>query len=299
MIDYIKISLPRSCENALRSQLSFTCTTRQRKGQNVSRVETASFHGIVIRIIRGVILISGSLHKFYNSINGNGSHNYNDFTYWDIRDAIDFLSKELSFDPRTAQIQNLEFGVNIVVDRPAEEILRGKVVYHHWKPPARRQIFRGKGYFMEFEHSRYFLKIYDKSKQYGLVEHILRCEVKTRKSAEITSMGIMYLSDLLSKDTYLKLKDLLLTRLDQLLVIDNLDFYNIMSPEQAQFMSSMTNHCQLANLRERYSTKTMQRYKRQVINLIELYHLDHLHRDIISRVKSKISYLVDLDNVLV
>jgi len=149
----------------------------------------ASYKGLKISNFQKHIKISGSLHVFFN----NGRHNYDDFSFENIQNALSRLAEEIHVNLRNAKLQNLELGVNLVLQDDPKKII-DSVIIHRGKEFSLQ--YSPNQYFKECSHSQYFIKIYDKGIQYRLSQNILRCEVKFRKMERINRMGITSLHDL-------------------------------------------------------------------------------------------------------
>ena len=136
--------------------------------------------------------IAGSIHKYWN-----GGTNENDFTFQDAGKAIAKFCKEFDLTPSLARVVNLEFGINLQLSLNASEVMRQLLTYkgHEPKQPYRNTPER---YFIEIELEEYYLKIYDKGKQYHRrkpgTPNTLRIEVKAMKNRML--QGIKTLADL-------------------------------------------------------------------------------------------------------
>jgi hypothetical protein len=136
--------------------------------------------------------ISGSIHKYWNQ-----GTNENDFTFSNAISAIGEFCKEIGLNPILARVVNLEFGVNLQLEQNASEIMMQLLTFKGHEP---KQPYRNTPdlFFMEIEMEEYFLKIYDKGKQYRKEKpntpNTLRIEVKAMKNRLLS--GITTLADL-------------------------------------------------------------------------------------------------------
>jgi hypothetical protein len=138
--------------------------------------------------------IQGSLHIYFN----NGT-NETDFTFNDASIAIRALCSDMHLNPSLARVTNLEFGVNVHPAFPASEIINQILCYKNIRPLRPYEAKAGY-YFIEFATSEYFVKVYDKGKQYG-VQNILRFEIKGRTNRYFKFAGVSTLCDLLNPNT--------------------------------------------------------------------------------------------------
>jgi hypothetical protein len=138
--------------------------------------------------------ISGSIHKYWN----NGT-NENDFFFFEVVLAINSFCKDFDLDPKLAKIINLEFGVNLQLEINASELI-SQILAFKYHEPIRPYLNNPERYFIEFELQEYYVKIYDKGKQYLKLlpdtPNTLRLEVKSMKSRFLKCAGIMTLDDL-------------------------------------------------------------------------------------------------------
>lgn len=194
MIDFTKIRVKHPDIQGIRNnpRLDWDQRTNEKTGE--IKECTAVYHGLVFQILGGQYLnISGSLHKHWNSINGKGEQNYNDFSRYDLSLTVETFCKTFDLDPGNCIVENIEFGVNITPPVPVTNILNA-AIHHKGKPFYwKRSLFMN---YLECEHRQYFVKFYDKGLQFSQGE-ILRFEVKTRKMEYISRAKIETLSDLL------------------------------------------------------------------------------------------------------
>lgn len=181
---------------------------------------TTHFTGMKVGLTQKSGYVKNSLHKSYNILKTGIEHNFNDFTYSSICEEIDYLGSKL-VDLDKSRITQLEFGLNILIDIPAEFLIRRNILMHKLKGANHNRQYYGKGELKQFDYYNYVLKIYDKAKQYGLNANMLRLEVKFTKSKDFQALGIFNIKDLNDKLKLRKLFLLLLERFDELTIIDD------------------------------------------------------------------------------
>jgi hypothetical protein len=100
--------------------------------------------------------------------------------------------------------------LNINTPFPAEHIIERNIMFHKYQLHNVDTSFKGKGRYKQFEYSNYYIKIYDKAKQYKLDANILRFEIKYKGSKSMNTLGVYNLSNLKDKEVLKALfKDLL------------------------------------------------------------------------------------------
>jgi len=140
------------------------------------------------------LLIKGSIHKFYN-----GGTNETDFTISDAVKAIETFCNLFKLDPALARVTNLEFAVNVCPAQCASDIIDQIICFKNTRP-TRPYESRKDYYFIEFDIGDYYVKVYDKGKQYKGA-NMLRFEVKGVKNRYFDFAGITTLKDLTVQKT--------------------------------------------------------------------------------------------------
>lgn len=148
----------------------------------------------------------GSFHKF-----SQGTTNHRDFGLPELQAAVEELCEALLLHPCVLKLRNVEIGVNIRPPGETSEIL-GSLVHHKLASPRRTD----SGVCVV--HNGYSVKIYDKAKQLGLQEPLLRFEVRAKKMREVATLGIATVSDLLDPKAWQGMEVLLLKKFDEILL---------------------------------------------------------------------------------
>lgn len=150
--------------------------------------EKATFKNLEFKLYdSGFLILSGSLHKFYNQ----GQHNYNDFAFSQLQDTLLSLQNTFSLNLGECLIQNIEFGLNIKPPILSKEIL-DMLIIHKSKCFDRRF----NGLMKEAVYAEYTCKYYDKGRQEKLSHECFRYELKFIKSRQLGRFGIRSLADL-------------------------------------------------------------------------------------------------------
>ncbi len=180
---------------------------------------TAKIGCMDIRITDKTAYVKNSIHKLYNEFNGEEAHNHNDFSYSALCETTNHLDAKL-IDLRKTKLTQLEFGLNIKLTVPAEDIIKQNIILHKLKLHSHYEKFKGKVEYKQFDYSNYYLKIYDKTKQFKLKENIIRIELKYKKSKSFNALGIHNIQDLKSKVFLQNLFNDLIKRFDELTIVD-------------------------------------------------------------------------------
>lgn len=193
-VDYTKMLITGIDINRLSSLpgLDFKCKISKTTGEINESVFIAEYRFCKIKILNAnsenpIVLFTGSIHKLWNDMHGTlapnhninkpyNGYNGNQFTVNDIIEVR--LHLEKLFDCKASQMifQNIEFGVNIILDYNPILFIKG-LLY-------RQNImfeFSHHGNSSKVIYCNYLLKMYSKSYQYGMAENVIRIELKTLK----------------------------------------------------------------------------------------------------------------------
>lgn len=232
-----------------------------------------------ITIGENVINVKNSLHKMFNLSNEGVKHNYNDFTYSNLVDTIEFMKSKLKGIEK-GYITQMEFGLNIPVTKPAQNILRENVLMHNYECFNSNNQYKGRGEYREFVHENYSIKIYDKAKQFKRPDNILRVEIKFTRRKEFNRLGIWNLDDLKSKEKLLVLFKYLLKRLDELTILDSFNEVTIPSNQDRIDLIQYSSYLFWQKLQGVSKKYFKAKHKKRFNELIRKYNLDRTKRQI-------------------
>jgi hypothetical protein len=128
----------------------------------------------------------------------------------EISETIKEFLQTFKIKPEEARILILEYGLNILPPYETELILN--YLYFHKKIPFLRRDTTKEGYYLQVKHDNYWLKVYDKLRQYKdrylLNDDIIRIELKAKGAYIRKKFNITTLYDLMNFDQRLLLNDL-------------------------------------------------------------------------------------------
>lgn len=186
---------------------------------------TATLGSLNIGVSEKSGYIKNSIHKLFNSLFSDSEHNYNDFGYSSICYTIDYITRKV-IDSDFTKLTQLEFGFNLEIDDSPESVLMRNFLMHQYKEGFVVD-YQNKGKLKQFVHSKYIIKVYDKSKQFGLENDLIRIEIKFKKASEFKYLGVYYMTDLKKKNVLRRLFLYLIKRYDELIIVDNFDIHSI------------------------------------------------------------------------
>lgn len=229
--------------------------------------------------------VKGSIHKLTNLLKGGQGQNYNDLNFCSALESIAHVSEVLGLDKKTS-LTNLEFGLNIGLSNDPQQFLDYNLLMYDNEGHNKDLKFRGKGDYKEFHKTDYSLKIYNKSKQYGLKSNVLRVEVKIISKRKLQQLGISSIEDLQRVDIMNRLYSFLWGEIQKLTIID--DYTDVKMPlEDLNNLHTYTNPNYWKKLRRDRSNKVVNDRKRKFKALIVKHGLNATQNEILLRVSNK------------
>lgn len=230
MIDFVRVFYKdkQSFESYVMSEERFQevdCVLGYHTGE-VKYPYRANVENVEVIITEKVGYVLGSLHKFFNSWRTGKEHNYNDFTYSNLIEVIDYLSLRI-FDFENTPLTQLEVGLNLDLDFSPKTFLEKNVLFHNLKRINLDKNYNGGGKMLQYDYTQYYVKIYDKGKMYRQKKNILRFEIKLIRKKIIQNNGVFTISDLRNKEILKELFELLIEKFDEMLIIDDYKEKNI------------------------------------------------------------------------
>jgi hypothetical protein len=204
-VDYVKFEIIGVDAESILKNPNLTFTPKLKDGDElVSYSSKFDDMKVKVSIPSNRITLSGSIHKFWNG----GVHNYNDFDEVAFRDSTNRLYSTFQVTPMHMKILSMEYGVNINIDYPVKNVLNN--CFQHKGKDVEVKISNDGGKYHQAQHDRYFLKLYDKGKQYGLIgKNLLRIEVKEINWTSNRKLGIITFKDFIECDKSIFIKNLI------------------------------------------------------------------------------------------
>jgi hypothetical protein len=204
-IDFLKCQLIDVDINRLLSNPKLHFIMKVCNTTGVIKRHTASYYNIKIEVCpSGYAIIKGSLHALYN----NGKHNHNDFDVSKFESVLNQLKIDLGILPENLNILQMEWGFNFTPPVETNEILNH--LHQHKKVmPTNKIDCNTDGKYLQFKHSTYILKLYNKALHYGLNTNLMRAEIKQTNWSGYRKKGIVTLHDFIKVDKTMFLYELL------------------------------------------------------------------------------------------
>lgn len=234
--------------------------------------------------------MEGSMHKFYNSINKRGDQNYSDYCQSQLTDTVGHLKR--IFPPiNSACITQLEFGLNLTTTLNPKRIVKDNILMFNYKTPNFYNDYGVNGAYKQFKKYNYWLKVYDKAKQFELEGNILRIELKYKKKPGFKFSNINSVDDLYNP-TYLNLLyEDLKNRVGQLTVIDNYLDQSIESKDLIS-LNKYENSNYWRKLRRDKSTQSVKNERVKFHALLTKYDLNKTKTEILDLMDDKFNKLI-------
>ena len=199
MVDYFKALINIQNEARLKQLASegvFSTVLNETDPETGELIKEAFiYENFYIRPTKNGLLIRGSLHKYRSRIKGIATRkqieqyqgfNGDLFTLSDINETLQTLCEVIGFAPSLAVLQNIEIGVNCEVSFDPKEFLKG-MLFHRSNFDYKTD---HEGNYIQFNYQTYFLKIYNKGKQYDLPRNVLRVEIKVMAMKKLKDVGV-------------------------------------------------------------------------------------------------------------
>jgi hypothetical protein len=218
MIDGIKIydlkTDPQQLE--VNPYLLESWTTTVQNADGVIKYGLSEYFGLKFQIKHQKVRLQGSIHKYRNA----GKHNYDNFTAQDVGKVVRELAERFEIDTAHTELNNVEFGVNVVLPFGVGVVLNNLI--HYKGSPFMKVAEDGMSYY-QCKKAHFIIKIYNKSLQYNLPDNVLRFEIKVLKMQYLKSKSVplRYLSDLLNIAIYEPLGNILTETFESILFGDN------------------------------------------------------------------------------
>ena len=278
MIDFIKLLYndKRSIEAFIEGSKTFMNISQNLniKTGLIGYPKKTTLKSMSVVISENSAYVRNSIHRLYNVIHSQEEHNHNSFTYSMLCDTIKFLHENL-IDLAIAQVQQLEFGLNITTEIPPEEIIRRNVLMHKFKNYNHNVKYYGntKAELKQYDYYNYFIKVYDKGKAFQLEEYILRFEIKLMKKRDIQNIGINSIFDLADKMKLRKLFLLLIKHYDEMIIVDEFYANTTITVDDRNKLNNYRNSIFWEEEIRGKSRQTKAYHKKQFQRILEKYNL--------------------------
>ena len=217
--------------------------------------------------------VSGSLHKYFNHLHNiiganqntiekvQKGFNGNDFSFMDLEYTLKHIEETYFLPLETLIIENVEFGLNIKHSFNTTEILNGLMMHkgQKFKEPLMSS-------YRQCEHNRYKLKIYDKGLQYGLIDNIIRLEIKFVKMIDLKSINLVSLNDLISYKVMFELFKILLQQINKVIFYDYTIDKDKLKPIELQKINEYSNALYWINLKANRRDKPKKNLERLILS---------------------------------
>lgn len=279
MVDFIKANISRAIINPQAfEQLEFVISVNSNDGE-VKEKAIAEFGSMqVVKWKTGTAIIKGSIHKHVRADRSN----HDLFTYFELCDTINKLTSHIGIDPRKAYLQNLEWGVNLELACNVAELLSNLLL--HVKVPFVLKTYPKKYY--QAEHTAYFIKAYDKGKQYNLPQETLRFELKCLKNRQFSNTGIKTIADLMDINKLRLLHNDLIDQWNKVLLFEEPSQPNEIPPNIEAKLHQWSNPRFWTKLCEAKDVNAYRRNKRQYLEYRDKY-TNNLHLQIANLIESR------------
>ena len=263
MVDFVKIKTrqPGLSQRLLNdARLTFT-DHHNRKGEKIA--VKATYCALMWYVFPSSIVIEGSLHKCWNSLNGRGAINWNNFRHSDLCDTLVWLTHQFSLSLALATVHVMEVGVNATLPPHlnAGDVLRRLLTYKTHK--FNKQRINTPGYYVKVDMTDFCIKAYDKGTQCHRPEPMVRFEFRAKRMNAVNQPKrppvVTTLADLTDPARLNRLGEQLLTTFDRCILAESIDpdqltpdeRETVLRTQNANLLAALTRS-QRNRLREKY-----------------------------------------------
>lgn len=260
----------------------------------ISEIRKGNYYNFNVKITKNYSYLSGSFHQLFNMYSEDERHNHNDFSYCDFEETLDQFCNDLNVNKYEAKPTQLEFGLNIETSINPQDLVDYFILMYGYKAPNRDTKFEGKGDFIEFEKTDYNIKIYNKSKQFGITDkYILRVELKIKRSRYLENhFEIFNLSDIDRLRFEMLFKDLL-SKFEDLLIVDHLYLVNPDCSTDLEIFKNGTNPNHWKGYFKIKAYKSKDRFKKKFENILLDYNMLKTKAEIKNSLINKFAQLMN------
>ena len=256
-VDYIKALLKNANTQKLLDNPKFTKTFEKYKDEDTgenSRMILKYRNLNIIIFKNNRVLLTGSLHYYHTK----GIHNYNDFTFQNIIETINNISRLIEIPLYNIILLNIEFGVNI------NPYFNPNFIINNLQVHRKKEFLKPNNFnFKASKHQRFWIKVYNKGEQFNRPNHILRIELKYKKMIDLNKLGLYNLENLRIPNIYNNLLKLLITKWDECIVYD----YSIKTDKLTNLQQKKVLQYQIQNYWLSLSNQERQRQKTKLREL--------------------------------
>lgn len=295
MIDFIKFIIPHQyLTTILENRLLefFEMLNRDTGEVSYPAVSRFGFGGFKVIVRQHEIEVRGSLHVLFNVLTGKGETNHDDFTFIKLAALLRYLENKLLVNLDGCRVVNIEYAVNVQLNREVLPILKQNTIVHNNRSPQQRRDDGKHGFRLEFKGNglrpkRYF-KVYDKGRHKGRKENIWRWEIKEAGYRQVKRAGVESVGGLLNADTLTKLGDNLALEFDKMIMVDTLECLPQMTPRERKIYEKGLNPREWEMMPDKWKRK---RFRESFMKILDKYELHSLKSELKNGIISKWSEL--------
>lgn len=268
--------------------LKFATKIDTTTGEFLANSRVAFYRGLSFHLIPSTIstethcIIKGSLAVYYNK----GGNNAFDYDITMIEFTLHELANKFKVNIETAEIQAVEFGINLTPEQPIKQIINGLRAYQSTTFTGLKMdnVFNGK----QLVRQEYAVKIYDKGLQTQSPEtNTIRIEYAIKSTKTARKHGVCVLKDLLSPFVIESLKVALLGVWENVIFYDKGMKWRYMNDHQQK---KMLYYLDATNW-IKFSKMQRLRAKKEFKSLTEQFCSSTTHAEITNLLTQKIDQL--------
>jgi hypothetical protein len=123
MIDYVELHVPNPDISILAAKLPVVSINKNDLGRTY-KSEKGQFGNLLIVGTAGILIIKGSIHKYFNELSSGERENLSRLHLHGLVSVLEHLSHELGFALKDANVKTIEVGFNLQMNKDAAQYLQ-------------------------------------------------------------------------------------------------------------------------------------------------------------------------------
>lgn len=251
----------------------------------------AKVKNLYLKLIGHQLSVKNSLHKLYHN------NNYKPFTYSQVVEAFEILNNQLPINIFDSKIIKLSAGV-VIEEDPQKVVDEWQYFLGKKFTPMKN---KNKIYGAKYYLTNYQIKGYDKTfevqqhNQINLNKPYFRFEVDNCKpkilNNKTNNIGINTVNDLLDKEKFIKLGQMVVNKYIQIEKLPKLDLSNLGIKEKVLY-ASMINYEIKESIKKQHPD-TYKKYRKTYNEIRNNLDNSHFQNQVIDKIKQQINYSIN------
>lgn len=235
---------------------------------------TCSKDGFSIQIDKYRLYINCSIKIINNKVSKFKVKSHSNLSFSKLKNALEHLNENI-VEVRNVKLSGLHIGFTIPTELKGQEIIKLNILMHKFNYYNHNKTSNNSKEVKEFTYSNFSI-LFEADKK-GNNQYFLKVLLKINKSIELKKIGINDINDLLDEIKLRNLFELLIKKIDELIIIDE---YKDFGGKDYEMLNEYLTSTYWKDLAKRKSRQTEMRHKRKFKKIIENYNLNTRKTDL-------------------